>query len=139
MERRRLLHHFDSARARPLAQTYDLLEKFRAEHPDIKVSRGVWQAHKPFYIVRGKQTTCTCRYCENLRLMIKALHENRRLFKCIANTPEQTSRWAQIIQRWYRRWGGRAEEQSPFDNFQLRRVVSDSTFDEKLRGRYFIE
>ena len=53
--------------------------------------------------------------------MIKALHENRRLFKCIANTPEQTSRWAQIIQRWYRRWGGRAEEQSPFDNFQFKR------------------
>ena len=42
--------------------TRSLLARFRSEHPDCPCSLGKFQALKPYYIKKGKQNTCLCRY-----------------------------------------------------------------------------
>ena len=80
-------------------KTRDLLKKFRNLYEHIKVSYGVFQRLKPFFVKRGSQNTCMCRYCENLRQMMRALQSNRDLFNCLSLKRHHAAR---VIQCWYK-------------------------------------
>ena len=60
-------------------KTRDLLADFNKLY-NYKVSIGLFQSLKPFYIVKGKQNSCLCRYCENARHHMYALQNNAKLF-----------------------------------------------------------
>ena len=53
---------------------------YNNEHKDNKVCYGIFQACKPYYVRPPCAQTCLCRYCENLRLLQKALLLNRNIF-----------------------------------------------------------
>ena len=78
-------------------KTCDLHSDFKKQYPHIPCSYGMFQSLKPYYVVRGKQSTCECRYCENLRQMLKAARLNRELFECLS-IPRQHA--ARCIQLW---------------------------------------
>jgi hypothetical protein len=81
-------------------KTYDMLSSFLSKHPHIKCSRGMWQLFKPFYVIRQKQNTCECRYCENMRQFHKALVTNRNVFDCLSI---DRVRAAKVLQAWFRK------------------------------------
>ena len=81
-------------------KTYAMMDDFKNEHPDVPVSRGIWQALKPYYVVRGTQNSCVCRTCENFRLLLKALHSNRKTFECLSSIRHRA---ATVIKRAWKR------------------------------------
>ena len=78
-------------------KTYGMLAAFRERYAHISISRGMWQALKPFYVKRGGQNTCTCRYCENMNQFLKAARTNRHIFEVLSLRRQHSAR---VIQAW---------------------------------------
>ena len=62
------------------ATVRELHHDFRESFPQLQASLDTFQELKPFYIKPGKQNTCMCSLCENVRLMMKAVRAHTSKF-----------------------------------------------------------